>query len=120
GRASRSGAADRGSAAGNQQRERQAGNGNEEGKTDGGHPGHGNECPENRLPIARPGAPNFAATRRVSWARGAVSWADMGAWGPGPFDNDAAADFLQEAEGSVARAVVRTLRGIVRAPAGRE
>jgi len=45
---------------------------------------------------------------------------DVGAWGPGPFDNDAAADFLQEAAGSIARAVVRALRAIVRAPAGRE
>jgi len=43
----------------------------------------------------------------------------MGAWGPGPFDNDAAADFLQDAEGAIARAVVRVLRAIVRAPAGR-
>jgi hypothetical protein len=38
----------------------------------------------------------------------------VGAWGSGPFDNDAAADFLQEAEGSVARAVARTLRAIIR------
>src|SRR5678815_3370874 len=49
----------------------------------------------------------------------------MGAWGPGPFDNDAAADFLREAQegsgaGSVERAVVKALRAIARAPAGRD
>src|SRR5262245_16207801 len=42
----------------------------------------------------------------------------MGTWGSGPFDNDAAADFLAEAEASPARFVSKKLRGIAEAPTG--
>src|SRR5258706_7802822 len=41
----------------------------------------------------------------------------MGTWAPGPFDNDAAAEFLEALRASPPRLVTRTLRGIVSAPA---
>src|SRR5258707_8850598 len=41
----------------------------------------------------------------------------MGTWGPGPFDNDAAADFIGELQASPSRLVAVTLRAIARAPA---
>ncbi len=43
----------------------------------------------------------------------------MGTWGPGPFDNDAAADFIVELQASSLRLVAKTLRAIARAPAGK-
>lgn len=43
----------------------------------------------------------------------------MGTWGPSPFDNDAAADFLGEAEASPARFVSKKLREIAKMPTGR-
>lgn len=42
----------------------------------------------------------------------------MGAWGPGPFENDAAADFLDEMRPSPSRSVASCLRSIVRTPTG--
>ena len=42
----------------------------------------------------------------------------MGSWGPGPFDNDAALDFLGEMEGAPARVVTRTIERIAGWPAG--
>jgi hypothetical protein len=43
----------------------------------------------------------------------------MGTWGPGPFDNDAAADFLDALRASPTRFVAKTLREITRTPAGK-
>ena len=43
----------------------------------------------------------------------------MGTWGPNPFENDAAADFLDELHGSPARVVAKTLREIAKAPTGK-
>ena len=43
----------------------------------------------------------------------------MGTWGPGPFANDAAADFLDMLRASSARAVAKVLREIAGAPAGK-
>jgi hypothetical protein len=43
----------------------------------------------------------------------------MGTWGPGPFDNDAAADFLDTLGTSPTRFVAKTLREITRTPAGK-
>lgn len=43
----------------------------------------------------------------------------MGTWGPGPFDNDAAADFLDALRASPARILAKALREIARAPAGK-
>jgi hypothetical protein len=43
----------------------------------------------------------------------------MGTWGPGPFDNDAAADFIDELQRSSSRLVAETLRAIAGAPAGK-
>ena len=42
----------------------------------------------------------------------------MGTWGPGPFDNDAAADFLEAAQASPSLSVVKVLRGVATAPVG--
>jgi hypothetical protein len=42
----------------------------------------------------------------------------MGTWGSGPFDNDAAADFIEALRGSPSRLIARTLRDIAAAPAG--
>jgi len=42
----------------------------------------------------------------------------MGTWGPGPFDNDAAADFLDQLQAGPARAVASALRAIARTPVG--
>lgn len=42
----------------------------------------------------------------------------MGTWGPGPFDNDAAADFLDAARASAPRTVSSALRAVIEAPAG--
>lgn len=42
----------------------------------------------------------------------------MGTWGPGPFDNDAAGDFLEELRAGPARVVARALREIAKTPAG--
>jgi hypothetical protein len=42
----------------------------------------------------------------------------MGTWGPGPFDNDAAADFLGALQASPSRVVAKALREIVRTPVG--
>jgi len=42
----------------------------------------------------------------------------MGTWGPGPFDNDAAADFLDALRVSHTRCIAKALREIARAPAG--
>src|ERR1700730_8153882 len=42
----------------------------------------------------------------------------MGTWGPGPFANDAAADFLDMLRTSSARAVTKVLREIAGVPAG--
>jgi hypothetical protein len=42
----------------------------------------------------------------------------MGTWGPGPFDNDAAADFLDALRASPVRLVAKTLREIARTAAG--
>jgi hypothetical protein len=43
----------------------------------------------------------------------------MGTWGPGPFANDAAADFLDMLRTSSARAVTKVLREIAAVPAGK-
>jgi uncharacterized protein DUF4259 len=43
----------------------------------------------------------------------------MGTWGPGPFQNDAAADFLAEAAAAPARSVSQQLREIAKSPADR-
>jgi uncharacterized protein DUF4259 len=43
----------------------------------------------------------------------------MGTWGPGPFANDAAADFLDMLRTSSARAVTKVLREIAGVPAGK-
>jgi hypothetical protein len=43
----------------------------------------------------------------------------MGTWGPGPFANDAAADFLDTLRTSSARVVTKVLREIAGAPAGK-
>src|SRR6267378_684502 len=43
----------------------------------------------------------------------------MGTWGPGPFDNDAAADFIDELQASSSRLVAKTLRAIAGAPVGK-
>jgi hypothetical protein len=43
----------------------------------------------------------------------------MGTWGPGPFANDAAADFLDMLRASSARVVTKVLREIAEAPAGK-
>lgn len=40
----------------------------------------------------------------------------MGSWGPGPFDNDDAADFVGEAADAPARAVTDALRAVAKAP----
>lgn len=45
-------------------------------------------------------------------------WA-MGTWGSGPFDNDAAADFLDELQSAPARVVAKALRDVAKAPAGK-
>jgi hypothetical protein len=42
----------------------------------------------------------------------------MGAWGPGPFDNDAAVEFLDMLRASPSRLVTKVLREIARTPAG--
>jgi hypothetical protein len=42
----------------------------------------------------------------------------MGAWGPGPFDNDAAADFLEALRSSPSRVVTKMLRKTAETPAG--
>jgi hypothetical protein len=42
----------------------------------------------------------------------------MGSWGPGPFDNDAAADFLDQLQAAPARAVTKALQAIAKAPVG--
>src|SRR5262245_6309548 len=42
----------------------------------------------------------------------------MGAWGPGPFDNDAAVEFLDKLRASRLRVVTKVLRGIARTPPG--
>ncbi|EYF08248.1 DUF4259 domain-containing protein [Chondromyces apiculatus] len=41
----------------------------------------------------------------------------MGTWGSGPFENDAAGDFLAEAQGSPSRTLAKVLRHLARAPA---
>ena len=43
----------------------------------------------------------------------------MGAWGLGPFENDGAADFLDEVSGSPSRVVTRTLQRIAKKAPGR-
>lgn len=43
----------------------------------------------------------------------------MGTWGSGPFNNDAAADFLGDLQKAPARGVVKALREIANAPAGK-
>jgi hypothetical protein len=43
----------------------------------------------------------------------------MGAWGPGPFDNDAAAEFLDALRSSPSRFVTTILRAIAGTPAGK-
>jgi hypothetical protein len=42
----------------------------------------------------------------------------MGTWGPGPFDNDAAADFVDQLQAGPARVVGKVLREIAKTPAG--
>jgi hypothetical protein len=42
----------------------------------------------------------------------------MGTWGPGPFDGDAAADFLEELRASPSRAVSRALQTVTKAADG--
>jgi hypothetical protein len=42
----------------------------------------------------------------------------MGAWAGGPFDNDAAADFLDELRASPSRAVTKALRAVAKTAAG--
>lgn len=43
----------------------------------------------------------------------------MGTWGPGPFDNAAAADFLARLSPTPSRGVAKALRAAARTPAGR-
>jgi hypothetical protein len=43
----------------------------------------------------------------------------MGTWGSGPFDNDAAADFLDELQTTSSRTLVKTLSNIARLPPGK-
>src|SRR5262245_2069456 len=43
----------------------------------------------------------------------------MGAWGPGPFENDAAVEFLATLEASPSRVITKILREIARTPAGK-
>jgi hypothetical protein len=43
----------------------------------------------------------------------------MGAWGPGPFDNDAAAELLDRLRASPARILTKVLREIARTPSGK-
>jgi Domain of unknown function (DUF4259) len=43
----------------------------------------------------------------------------MGTWGPGPFDNDAAADFLDALRASPTRFIAKTLREIARTAPGK-
>lgn len=42
----------------------------------------------------------------------------MGTWGPGPFDNDAASDFLEQLHASPSRVVAKALRDVAKRPAG--
>jgi hypothetical protein len=43
----------------------------------------------------------------------------MGTWGPGPFDNDAAADFVDQLQTGPSRIVAKALRAITKTPAGK-
>jgi hypothetical protein len=43
----------------------------------------------------------------------------MGTWGPGPFDNDAVADFFDQLQAGPSRVVAKALREIAKAPAGK-
>jgi hypothetical protein len=73
-------------------------------------------------PVVTARAPRLTRPNELRAARGEdpTSWysGGMGTWGPGPFDNDAAADFVDQLQAGPARAVSKALRAIARMPAG--
>jgi hypothetical protein len=57
-------------------------------------------------------------TRPCSIVRAVVHAASMGTWAFGPFENDDALDFLNDAEDEPAHAVTEQLRNVMKRPAG--
>src|SRR5262249_10123929 len=74
----------------------------------------------------RPSATPFPSRRKVGAVRShppalpqLSSVEVMGTWGPGPFENDAAAEFLDALRSSPSQVVTKILREIARTPAGK-